>query len=65
MLRAEPGSDKGIRTKPGPDYDIMTAHTLPGPVPAVSEWGLIVMALLALTAGTILFAHRQRAPLVL
>ncbi len=30
------------------------------PVPTVSEWGLIVMTLLALTAGTIVFARRRR-----
>ncbi len=29
-------------------------------IPTVSEWGLIVMALLALTAGTIVFARRRR-----
>ncbi len=30
------------------------------PVPTVSEWGLIVMLLLSLTAGTIVFARRRR-----
>ena len=29
-------------------------------IPTVSEWGLIIMALLALTAGTIVFARRRR-----
>lgn len=29
-------------------------------IPTVSEWGLIVMTLLALTAGTIVFARRRR-----
>ncbi len=29
-------------------------------VPTVSEWGLIIMALLSLTAGTIVFARRRR-----
>ena len=29
-------------------------------IPTVSEWGLIVMVLLALTAGTIVFARRRR-----
>ncbi len=31
-----------------------------GDIPTVSEWGLIVMLLLALTAGTIVFARRRR-----
>ncbi len=29
-------------------------------IPTVSEWGLIVMALLALTAGTIVFGRRRK-----
>ncbi len=29
-------------------------------IPTVSEWGLIVMALLALTAGTVVFGRRRR-----
>ena len=29
-------------------------------IPAVSEWGLVVMALLMLTAGTVVFARRRR-----
>ena len=33
------------------------------PIPTVSEWGLIFMALLALTAGTIVFARRRRPTL--
>lgn len=39
------------------------AHTIQGceeEIPTVSEWGLIIMALLALTAGTIVFARRRR-----
>ncbi len=36
-------------------------NTTPLPdIPAVSEWGLIVMTLLALTAGTMVFARRRR-----
>ncbi len=31
-----------------------------GAIPTVSEWGLIVMTLLLLTAGTIVFARRRR-----
>lgn len=30
------------------------------PIPAVSEWGMIVMVLLALTAGTVVFARWRR-----
>jgi len=29
-------------------------------IPAVSEWGLVVMTLLVLTAGTLVYAHRRR-----
>jgi hypothetical protein len=32
----------------------------PYPVPTVSEWGLVVLTLLAMTAGTILLSRRQR-----
>jgi hypothetical protein len=32
------------------------------PVPAISEWGLIVTSLLALTAGTIVQTRRQSTP---
>ena len=31
----------------------------PPPVPTVSEWGLILMALLLLTMGTIVFTRRR------
>ena len=31
-----------------------------GAIPTVTEWGLIIMTLLALTAGTIVFARRRR-----
>ncbi len=31
------------------------------PIPTVSEWGLIVMVVLVLTAGTILFGRQRRA----
>lgn len=29
-------------------------------IPTVSEWGLVVMTLLALSVGTVLFGRRQR-----
>lgn len=32
-----------------------------GPVPSVSTWGLAVMALLELTAGTVVFRRQERA----
>ncbi len=32
----------------------------PAPIPTVSGWGLIIMTLLALTAGTIVFARRRK-----
>ena len=31
------------------------------PIPTVSEWSLIIMTVLAFTAGTILFSRRRRA----
>jgi hypothetical protein len=31
-----------------------------GPIPTVSEWGLIVLTLLLLTAGTVVFGRRRR-----
>jgi hypothetical protein len=31
-------------------------------IPAVSQWGLIVMMVLVLTAGTVVYARRQRVP---
>ncbi|MBU0719189.1 MAG: IPTL-CTERM sorting domain-containing protein [Planctomycetes bacterium] len=30
-------------------------------IPTVSEWGLIILALLLATAGKIFFGHRRRA----
>ena len=36
---------------------------LPDPSPAVSEWGLIVMTLLLLTAGSIVFSRTKRQAL--
>jgi len=29
------------------------------PIPTVSEWGLVAMALLVLTAGTLVFVRRR------
>ena len=34
---------------------------MPFPVPTISDWSLIIMTLLAFTAGTILFGRRRRA----
>ena len=34
----------------------------PAGVPALPEWGLIAMSLLALTAGTLLFGRRRAQP---
>ena len=33
----------------------------PVPIPAVTEWGLVVMVLLGLAAGTIMFRAKRRA----
>ena len=36
-------------------------HVMVGDVPAVSEWGMLVMTLLVLTAGTLVFVRRRAA----
>jgi len=41
-----------------------TITVLPTPIPTVSEWGVGVMALLVLTAGTVAFGLRRRAATV-
>ena len=38
---------------------VITGHT---PIPAVSEWGLVVMALLGLTAGTVMYRKFRTVP---
>jgi len=44
-------------------YDTLRIRTSAcSPIPAVSEWGLVAMALLALTAGTLVYARRRPAP---
>jgi formylglycine-generating enzyme required for sulfatase activity len=35
------------------------ASPVPGPVPTVSEWGIVSLAILVLSAGTIVFANRR------
>ncbi len=40
-----------------PAFEIPCPH----PIPTVSEWGLIIMTLLLLTAGTVVFGRRRRA----
>jgi len=39
--------------------NILTSEQLVPPIPTVSEWGLIVMSLLILTAGTVVFTTRR------
>ena len=41
------------------DSDVIFTETVE-PIPTVSEWGLIVMTLLLLVAGTIIFARRRK-----
>lgn len=44
------------------DYvQLEVPFTIPPPIPTVSEWGLIVLTLLELTAGTIVIGRRRRA----
>ncbi len=42
------------------DIDAADVKPIPPPIPAVSEWGLIVMCLMMLTAGTIVVRRRSR-----
>ncbi len=37
------------------------AEECPDPIPTVSEWGLVVMGLLVLTAGTVVVIRRRQA----
>ncbi|MCH8150620.1 MAG: hypothetical protein IH987_22045 [Planctomycetes bacterium] len=41
--------------------DTVYRFYMPGPVPAVSEWSLIVMTLLGMSVGTVMFAQRRVA----
>ncbi len=64
MFQAVGGGNQGLRgslAPPGTKYDLFLVNGL-HPVPAVSEWGLIVMVLLTLTAGTIMCIRRRPAP---
>ncbi len=50
----------------GRDYEYITDSDLtiqfvPGPVPAASEWGVVVMALLIATAVTMMFCRKRSA----
>jgi len=40
-------------------YQVSAVAGPPGPIPAVSDWGLAAMALLVLAAGTIAFRHNR------
>ena len=46
------------------DFDafIVRLENVPNPVPTVSDWGVIVMALLILVAGTLVLRHCQSSP---
>ena len=43
------------------DQAFINAYTAPDPIPAVSEWGLVAMALLVLAAGTVVILRRRVA----
>lgn len=50
---------EGFVTKYG---EVLRYDTLAGkPIPTVSEWGLVAMALVMLTAGTLVYTRRHRA----
>jgi len=46
---------------PVPDavFDGLTIHVVPPGIPTLTHWGLLVMALLGLIAGTVAFARRR------
>jgi len=58
MLTFAPGKWNDVESNTNPGFGIIERDT-PG-IPTVSEWGLIAMALLTLTAGTVVFAKRRR-----
>lgn len=45
----------------GVTHTVEIAPAPPTPIPTVSEWSLVIMTVLAFTAGTILFGRRRRA----
>ncbi len=56
----EPGV-YGYHCHPHEELGMISSITVnSAPIPTVSEWGLIVMTLLALTAGTIVFGRRRK-----
>jgi hypothetical protein len=56
-VRAEPFGGLGIEE--GDGFPRLTIETGSPAIPAVSEWGMVAMALLVLTAGALVF-HRSR-----
>ena len=54
-------SDDSLDGAYGTDFDILVARGQfePWPIPSVSEWGLVAMTLLVLTAGTLVYARRR------
>lgn len=44
----------------GPPSDIALVHDDVGPVPAVSQWGLMLVTLLTLTSGTVILMRHRR-----
>jgi hypothetical protein len=65
------GFDSAVDITFGPDGALYVStiedtifRIVPQSIPTVSEWGLIVMSLLVLTAGTLVLARRRRVPRV-
>jgi hypothetical protein len=50
-------------TNSSPYRGLVECDFQPGEIPAVSEWGLLVMALLGLAAGTVMFRQARRRAL--
>lgn len=57
-IRAE--SFGGLMMEEGAGFPKLTIETKAVPIPTVSEWGMVAMTLLVLTAGTLVFVRTQR-----
>jgi|GEM_PF-5119306 len=58
-----PADSRAFTNSPSHDSDeflLVAPAPLEAPIPTVSEWGLIIMTLLLLVAGTIIFARRRK-----
>ena len=59
VIGTDVGDADGVPT--GDNQELRALDSCMGDVPSISEWGLIIVTVLAFTAGTILFGRRRRA----